>query len=204
MPAVRKREVARKWIYLVAGFAILATGGFDLMLRADPPTQAEYQGDPAPMIEAYRHMEAASVSNAEEQLQHQKHYMSHWVQSIFSTKFAGAALAVLLKKEENNEPAALSGMLTAIDNGAPGSAYVMKIEDGEDIAGMGCLMGTAMSARVCCGSGDRWRRSRSAATQAQRFSGVYATGGVPSITVSGYRFAGVNISPRSRWGPCRG
>jgi hypothetical protein len=63
MPVVRKREVARKWIYLVAGFPILATGGLGLMLRADPPlTQAEYQSDPAPMIEAYRHVEAASVS----------------------------------------------------------------------------------------------------------------------------------------------
>src|SRR6266478_451814 len=133
MPVVRRREVARKWNYLVAGFAILATGGLGLMLRADSPlTQAEYQSDPARMIEAYRHVEAASVSDAEEQLLHQKHYMSHRMQSIFPTKFAGAALTVLLKKEENNDPAALSGMLTAIDNGAPGSVYVMKVEDGED------------------------------------------------------------------------
>jgi len=38
-------------------------------------------------------------------------------------------------------------MLAAIDQGAPNSVYVMVVEDGADIAGMGGLMGTAMSAR---------------------------------------------------------
>jgi hypothetical protein len=147
MPVVGNREVACQWIYLVAGFAILAIGDLGLLLRADPPlTQAEYLSDPAPMIDAYRHVEAASVSDAEEQLQHQKHYMSQRMQSIFPTKFADAALTVRFKKEENSEPAALPGTLTSIDNGA---RLDLRYEDrdAEDIAGMGGLMGTGMFAR---------------------------------------------------------
>ena len=37
--------------------------------------------------------------------------MSHTMQPLFPTKFAGTALTVLLKKEENTDPNALSGML---------------------------------------------------------------------------------------------
>jgi regulator of RNase E activity RraA len=164
-----------------------------LVLRADVPlTAADYERDPARMIEAYRHVEAASVSDAEEQLLHEKHYMSHKVQAIFPTKFAGTALTVLLKKEENNDPGALSGMLDAIDNGPAGSVYVMKVEDGEDIAGMGGLMGTAMFARGFAGAVvDGGVRDL---PQLKRIGfPVYATGPVPSTSVSHYRFGGVNI-----------
>ena len=101
---------------------------------------------------AYRHVEAASVADAVEQLLHQKTYLSHRMQPIFPTKFAGTALTVLLRKEENQDPHALDGMLAAIDSGAPGSVYVIKVEDGADIAGVGGLMGTAMAARGFAGA----------------------------------------------------
>ena len=106
--------------------ALLAAGGFAaVQVHADTPmTQAQYEKNPAAMLEAYRHVEAASVSDAEEQVLHAKHYMSHAMQPIFPTKFAGTALTVLLKKEENTDPNALSGMLSAIDSGGPGSVYV--------------------------------------------------------------------------------
>ena len=52
--------------------------------------------------------------------------MSHRMQAVFPTKFAGVALTVLLKKEENKDPDALTGMLAAIDSGGSGSVYVMK------------------------------------------------------------------------------
>ena len=161
-------------------------------LRADMPmTQAEYEKNPAAMLEAYRHVEAASVSDAEEQLLHQKHYMSHLLQPIFPTKFAGTALTVLLKKEENTDPNALGGMLTAIDNGGPGSVYVMKVEDGADIAGMGGLMGTAMFARGFAGAVvDGGVRDL---PQLKKIGfPVFSTGAVPSTSVGHYRFAGVN------------
>ena len=166
---------------------------FCFKLHADTPmTQAEYEHNPALMLEAYRHVEAASVSDAEEQMLHEKHYMAHTMQSIFPTKFAGMALTVLLKKEENTDPNALSGMLAAIDSGGPGSVYVMKVEDGQDIAGMGGLMGTAMFARGFAGAVvDGGVRDL---PQLKRIGfPVYATGPVPSTSVSHYRFGGMNL-----------
>jgi regulator of RNase E activity RraA len=163
------------------------------VLHADAPlTAADYARDPARMLEAYRHVEAASVSDAEEQLLHEKHYMSHKMQPIFPTKFAGTALTVLLKKEENKDPDALSGMLSAIDSGGPGSVYIMKVEDGEDIAGMGGLMGTAMFARGFAGAVvDGGVRDL---PQLKKIGfPVYSTGPVPSTSVSHYRFGGMNF-----------
>jgi regulator of RNase E activity RraA len=119
--------------------------------------------------------------------------MSHKMQSIFPTKFAGTALTVLLRKEENKDPNALSGMLAAIDSGGPGSVYVMKVEDGEDIAGMGGLMGTAMFSRGFAGAVvDGGVRDL---PQLKKIGfPVYALGPVPSTSVSHYRFGGVNLA----------
>jgi regulator of RNase E activity RraA len=188
----KKPTAYRKSIYFGVALLTLSTG-FGLLVRADTPiTEADYTRDPARMLEAYRHVEAASVSDAEEQLLHEKHYMSHKIQSIFPTKFAGTALTVLLKKEENKNTDALSGMLSAIDSGGPGSVYVMKVEDGEDIAGMGGLMGTAMFARGFAGAVvDGGVRDL---PQLKKIGfPVYATGPVPSTSVSHYRFGGMNV-----------
>lgn len=172
---------------------VVLTSALTLKIQADTPlTLADLQHDPAKLLEGYRHVEAASVSDAEEQLLHEKHYMSHRMQSIFPTKFAGIALTVLLKKEENHDPNALSGMLSAIDSGVPGSVYVMKVEDGEDIAGMGGLMGTAMLSRGFAGAVvDGGVRDL---PQLKKIGfPVYALGPVPSTSVSHYRFGGSNI-----------
>jgi regulator of RNase E activity RraA len=188
-----KKSTKRKAICSVAVGAVVMSAAV-VVLHADTPlTAVDYEHDPARMIEAYRHVEAASVSDAEEQLLHEKHYMSHKVQAIFPTKFAGIALTVLLKKEENKDPSALSGMLEAIDNGPAGSVYVMKVEDGEDIAGMGGLMGTAMFSRGFAGAVvDGGVRDL---PQLKRIGfPVYATGPVPSTSVSHYRFGGANLS----------
>jgi regulator of RNase E activity RraA len=163
------------------------------MLLADTPkTVTEYNADPVAMLEAYRHVEAASVSDAIEQLYHQKRYMSHHMQAIFPTKFAGTALTVKLIKQENQDPDALAGMLQAIDSGGTGSVYVMKVEDGADIAGMGGLMGTAMFSRGFSGAIiDGGVRDL---PQLKRIGfPVYSTGSVPSTSVGHYRFGGVNI-----------
>ncbi|MBB6142600.1 regulator of RNase E activity RraA [Silvibacterium bohemicum] len=192
MQTVRVRRHARWFIAWGLGVGVVMACA-TAVLRADTPlTAADYQRDPARMVEAYRHVEAASVSDAEEQLLHEKHYMSHKVQAIFPTKFAGTALTVLLKKEENKDPGALSGMLEAIDTGSAGSVYVMKVEDGEDIAGMGGLMGTAMFARGFAGAViDGGVRDL---PQLKRIGfPVYATGPVPSTSVSHYRFGGANL-----------
>ena len=84
---------------IACGLALTAvlSGLAGLVLAETPRTQAQYEADPAAMIEAYAHVEVASVSDALEQVLHQKRYMSHKMQSIFPAKFAGFAVTVLGK-----------------------------------------------------------------------------------------------------------
>src|SRR5882724_435547 len=73
------------------------------------------------LLDGYRHVEVASVSDALEKITGQRMYLSHRMRPIFTSKFAGTALTVKLKKEENTDPNALNGMLAAIDQGGPNS-----------------------------------------------------------------------------------
>jgi regulator of RNase E activity RraA len=115
-------------------------------------------------------------------------YMSHRMQPIFTTKFAGYAVTVKLKKDEGNtDPSALDGMLAAIDQGPANSVYVMSVEDGADIAGMGGLMGTAMMSRDYVGAVIDGGVRDVAYLRKIGFP-VYATGIVPSTSVHHYRF----------------
>jgi regulator of RNase E activity RraA len=144
------------------------------------------------LVEAFRHVEVASVSDALEQVVNKKMYMSHRMRPIFSSKFAGVALTVHLKKEENEDPTALNGMLTAIDEGQRDSVYVMVVDDGANIAGMGGLMGTAMSARNYAGAVIDGGVRDVAYLQKIGFP-VFALGIVPSTSVHHYRFDGANV-----------
>ena len=145
------------------------------------------------LLADFRHVEVASVSDALEQLTGKRMYMSHRMHPIFTTKFAGFARTVQLRKDEGNtDPAALSGMLAAIDQGSTDSVYVMVVENGEDIAGMGGLMGTAMSARGYAGAVIDGGVRDVAYLRKIGFP-VYATGIVPSTSVHHYRFGGAQI-----------
>jgi regulator of RNase E activity RraA len=145
------------------------------------------------LIADFRRVEVASVSDALEQLTGKRMYMSHRMHPIFTTKFAGLARTVLLKKDEgNSDPAALNGMLEAIDQGSTNSVYVMVVEGGEDIAGMGGLMGTAMAARGYAGAVIDGGVRDVAYLRKIEFP-VYATGIVPSTSVHHYRFGGSQI-----------
>jgi len=152
---------------------------------------AQPSGDP--VIEGFRNVEVASVADAMEQLYGQKAYMSHDMRPIFKTKFAGPAVTVLLKKEEHKEGSAASqGMLDAIDSAAPGSVYVMVVEEGLDYAGIGALMATAMKVRGLTGAiVDGSIRDTPQIGRIQ--FPVYSRGVAPSTTINHYRFAGVNI-----------
>lgn len=146
------------------------------------------------LITDFRRVEVASVSDAIEQLTGRRMYMSHRMQSIFTSKFAGFARTVQLKKDEGNtDPTALNGMLAAIDEGGPESVYVMAVEDGADIAGMGGLMGTAMATRGFAGAIIDGGVRDVAYLRKIAFP-VFATGIVPSTSVHHYRFAGAQIS----------
>jgi regulator of RNase E activity RraA len=193
----KPRSVPRRtWIAVVLILLpLLLCAGLLLRLRAQETSHdaAYYARNPAEMLSGYRHVEVASVSDAEEQLYGQRMYMSHRMQSLFPTKFAGYALTVRLIKQENHDPDALNGMLEAIDSGKPDSVYVMSIEDGENIAGMGGLMGTAMSARNFSGAVIDGGVRDVAYLRKIGFS-VYATGIVPSTSVGHYRFAGQDVN----------
>ena len=146
----------------------------------------------AALLDGYRHVEVASVSDAMEKVIGQRMYLSHRMQPIFTSKFAGFALTVKLKKEENKDPHALDGMLSAIDEGAPNSVYVMVVEDGADIAGMGGLMGTAMLARNFSGAVIDGGVRDTAYLKKIGFP-IFALGNVPSTSVGHYRFDGASI-----------
>ena len=148
--------------------------------------------DDASLLDGFRHVEVASVSDAIEQIAGKKMYMTHRMRPIFPTRFAGYAVTVALKKEPNHDPDALKAMLHAIDTGGANSVYVMVVEDGNDIAGMGGLMGTAMAARNFSGAVIDGGVRDTAYLQKIGFP-VYALGVVPSTSIGHYRFAGANI-----------
>ena len=170
-------------LVIPAAVAVLGVAGW---LLAQQPA-----GDS--MIESFRMVEVASVSDAMEQLYGQKSYMSHDMRPVLTSKFAGPAVTVLLKKEEHKEGAPASkGMLDAIDTAAPGSVYVMVLEDGVDYAGMGGLMATAMKYRGFAGAVLDASVRDTPQIKKLQFP-VFSRGVAPSTTINHYRFAGSNI-----------
>jgi regulator of RNase E activity RraA len=182
----------RRWPILVPLLIVVAVASLAWPPSGKSQQQTEASNDPAALLSAYRRVEVASVSDAIEQVSGRKMYMSHRMRPIFNTKFAGFALTVLLKKESNDDPNALNGMLAAIDQGSKNSVYVMVVEAGNDIAGMGGLMGTAMAAREFSGAVIDGGVRDVAYLQKIGFP-VYSLGIVPSTSVRHYRFAGSNI-----------
>lgn len=188
-----KRNARRK-----AVIALLVLASMWAITERVETARAQSSNNPAPvsdgeLIAQFRRVEVASVSDAIEQIMGKKMYMSHHMEPIFVSKFAGFARTVQLRKDEGNkDPNALNGMLEAIDQGGTDSVYVMAVEDGEDIAGMGGLMGTAMSARGYAGAVIDGGVRDVAYLRKIGFP-VFATGIVPSTSVHHYRFAGAQI-----------
>ena len=179
------------FLLAVGLIVILAAASKVGMVRAQSSPPASLSD--SELIAEFRRVEVASVSDAIEQITGKRMYMSHRMQPIFTAKFAGFARTVQLKKDEGNkDPEALTGMLEAIDQGSTNSVYVMALEDGEDIAGMGGLMGTAMAARGYAGAVIDGGVRDVAYLRKIGFP-VFATGIVPSTSVHHYRFAGAQI-----------
>ena len=154
-------------------------------LRAQPASD--------PLIEGFRLVEVASVADAMEQLYGQRAHMGHRMRPLFTTKFAGPAVTVLMKKGEHKQgPPASQGMLDAIDSAPPGSVYVMVMPEGADFAGIGGLMATAMKVRGLAGAViDAGLRDT---PQIKRLQfPVFSLGVVPSTSINHYRFSGVNV-----------
>lgn len=172
---------------------LLAAGVAAIVLSVFPMVKLKAQPAADPLIEGFRLVEVASVSDAMEQLYKQRAYMSHEMRALSTAKFAGPAVTVLLKKEEHQEGSKASeGMLDAIDNAKPGSVYVMVLEDGGDYAGIGALMATAMKVRGLAGAVIDGSVRDTPQIRRLQFP-VYSRGVVPSTTINHYRFAGVNV-----------
>ena len=181
----------RKFLFVVATIITISAviTGLPTLLQAQT-TSPNSSVESSELLASFRHVEVASVSDAIEQILGKRMYMSHRMRPLFPTKFAGYALTVKLKKQENHDPQALTGMIAAIDHGDQNSVYVM--EDGADIAGMGGLMGTAMSARNFSGAVIDGGVRDTAYLQKIGFP-VFALGIVPSTSISHYRFEGSQI-----------
>jgi len=167
--------------FLVAATAVISA----VWLMAQAPEVS--------VVEGFRTVEVASVSDAMEQLYGQRGYMSHDMRPLSTTKFAGPAVTVQLKKEEHKEGSAASqGMLDAIDNAAAGSVYVMVLEDGLDYAGIGGLMATAMKYRGFAGAVIDASVRDTPQIRKLQFP-VFSRGVAPSTTINHYRVTGVNV-----------
>ena len=152
---------------------------------------AQPSGDP--LMEGFRLVEAASVADAMEQLYGQRSHMSHEMRPLFTTKFAGPAVTVLMKKGEHKDGSKASqGMLDAIDSAPAGSVYVMVLPDGADFAGIGGLMATAMKFRGLTGAVVDASIRDTPQIKRLQFP-VFSLGIAPSTSVNRYRFAGVNV-----------
>ncbi len=145
------------------------------------------------LVEGFRTVEVASVADAMEQLYGQRAWMSHDMRPLITSKFAGPAVTVMMKKEEHKEGAAASsGMLDAIDSAPAGSVYVMVLENGVDYAGIGGLMATAMKYRGMAGAVIDASVRDTPQIRKLQFP-VFSRGVAPSTTINHYRFAGVNV-----------
>jgi regulator of RNase E activity RraA len=169
-------------ILSIAGAVALASGGWPIAQSSEPS-----------VVESFRMVEVASVSDAMEQLYGQRAYMSHDMRPLAPAKFAGPAVTVQLKKEEHKEGSAASqGMLDAIDAAPAGSVYVMVLEDGLDYAGIGGLMATAMKYRGLAGAVIDASVRDTPQIRRLQFP-VFSRGVVPSTTINHYRVTGVNV-----------
>src|SRR6476620_4974173 len=153
------------------------------------------------LVDGFKTVEVASVSDAIEQLYGQRAYMSHEMRPRAVTKFTGTAVTVQLKREEHKEGSAASqGMLDAIDAAAPGSVYVMVLDNGAgpgtnswsnagiDYAGIGGLMATAMKYRGFAGAVIDASVRDTPQIRKLQFP-VFSRGVAPSTTINHYRFA---------------
>jgi regulator of RNase E activity RraA len=202
MEALRIHAVSRKGKFvpfLVGGMLTCLVGS----VVAQPlPDAKAYAANPGLLIDAYRHVEVASVSDALEQLYDRRSYMAHRIHAISEGKVAGFAVTVQMDKAEGSAPSAVTPMQAAIDKAPADSVYVMSVSDGDDIAGIGGLMATAMSARGFSGAVIDGGVRDVAYLRKIAFP-VYATGIVPSTSVGHYRATqgvpvscgGIRISP---------
>jgi hypothetical protein len=68
------------------------------------PTPPLFARDPQLLLDGYRHVEVASVSDAIKARYGERRYMSHRMHELFTAKFAGFAVTVKLVQDEKKTP----------------------------------------------------------------------------------------------------
>jgi regulator of RNase E activity RraA len=128
---------------------------------AAPPPAAAAPADPLaqppssdPLIAAFQKTTSASVSDAVDQVCKKRGYMAHDMRPWIGMAFVGRAVTALVKpaKPEDSLPStAVTHPVQMIDEAKPGEVGVIVFEDGQEIAALGGLMGTAAKARGMAG-----------------------------------------------------
>jgi 4-hydroxy-4-methyl-2-oxoglutarate aldolase len=201
----------RTLLLLAAVLAVFVLTAFQAGRRGDKPAAPARPADP--LLDAFRKVPVASVSDAVDQVSKKRGFLYHDMRAIFETHIAGRAVTALLRPLSKAGGAAsptlgVSHSVQAIDESGPGQVVVIVIEDGPDvsgldIAGIGGLMATDAKARGLEGAiidGG----ARDAGEIAQMGFPVFSRSLIPSTSVGRYTSvsknepvtcAGVTISP---------
>ncbi len=104
------------------------------------------------IVKGFETVAAASVADAMDEITGIRSYMSHDMRPIFNCKMVGRAVTTLIRPSVHaKDQASPHHMLEAIDEGAPGSILVVKVEESMDIAGIGGLLANGCKARDFAG-----------------------------------------------------
>ena len=147
-----------------------------------------------PIVEGLRLVEVASVADAAEQLYGQRIYMSLYAADFYhKIRGTGGHRAAQEGRASRGGGGVARNAGSHRDAAPAGSVYVIVLEDGLDIAGIGGLMSTAMKYRGLAGAiVDASVRDL---PQIKRLQfPVYSRGIAPSTSINHYRFAGANVA----------
>jgi regulator of RNase E activity RraA len=116
---------------------------------APTPSYTEEQ-----LIEGFRKVTVASVSDAVDQVVGRRGFMSHDMRPRVPGRIVGRAVTAHLvpAPPEKSTPAlSTKHSVGVIDNSKPGEVAVIVLKDGLDVAGLGGLMGTSAKVRGMAG-----------------------------------------------------
>jgi 4-hydroxy-4-methyl-2-oxoglutarate aldolase len=102
------------------------------------------------MIEGFKKMPTASVSDAVDKVVGERGYMFHDMKPIFDCKFVGQAVTV--KEVVSLKSEGPKHALECIEEAEEGSVLVISCEDGKEVAIFGGLMGTGCKVKNLAGA----------------------------------------------------
>lgn len=107
-----------------------------------------------PLIAGFKKSTVASVSDAVDQVVGARGFMSHKIRPAVAGNIVGRARTSIVQAttpDKATPPLAVKHSVEMIDSSKPGEVGVIVMVDGEDVAAIGGLMGTAAKAREMAG-----------------------------------------------------